>query len=135
MNERFLCRGKKNDGTGWAIGLLIEEGKIAFDAGMNDVPHHVRAFTSKMAFSNVDPATVGQCTGLRDKNGVLVFEGDILKDEIGAGEVKWLAEHCQFVCRTIEPHEYHSFASDGTLVHSEIIGNIHDNPELIGAFL
>ena len=87
----------------------------------------------------VDPKTVGQYTGLTDKNGKKIFEGDIVKREytLWNGETKKTREtqigvvsysnkECGFcfdkVCNLRKPW-------DGDTL--EIIGNIHDNPELL----
>ena len=76
----------------------------------------------------VIPETVGQYTGLTDKNGKKIFEGDII--EVGDGEnaqrVRVFFEDGQFVVS----HYALKLLRDRTL-YSEVIGNIHDNPELM----
>lgn len=83
----------------------------------------------------VDPSTLGECTGLRDKNGKLIFEGDICivstpniaDDEFGV--VKYDDDEAVFI---IDFGTYTiNFCDNINASAVEIIGNIHDNPELL----
>ena len=97
-------------------------------------PHYTRACI------DIIPETLGQFTGLTDKNGLKIFEGDICKfREWERGEMCWvgevLYEHQQFIisggpneeCST----EFFLQMSRFIPENIEVIGNIHDNPELL----
>ena len=79
----------------------------------------------------VIPETVGQYTGLTDKNGTKIFEDDIAKNIDGAFLVCWEKEKCAFVMRFLE-YPYETLYLEEMWEDSEVIGNIHDNPELLG---
>ena len=85
-----------------------------------------------------------QCTGLRDKNGKLIFEGDILKvtgsrDASGYGVVEYLQAGCQFFINGYldYPSPYHPRRKGEfhqplqEWLCTEVIGNMYENPELI----
>jgi uncharacterized phage protein (TIGR01671 family) len=83
---------------------------------------------------------IQRCTGLRDKNGNLIFEGDIVKSEFNRGTggnacyidfvVCWAA--CGFYIQYADKSKGDTkFIAYDKLIKSEIIGNIHDNPELL----
>ena len=81
----------------------------------------------------VDPETVGQYTGLTDKNGNKIFEGDIVQNisERKKGIVQWFEEHAAFLIYCQSENTLY-WLYDNDFSNLEVIGNIHDNPELIG---
>jgi len=121
-------RGKQWDNCEWVYGYLMDwAGRPligVYKALGGEATAKDYLFWN---YSPVDPATVGQFTGLRDRNGTEIYEGDIVQDELG--EV-FLVEYVRFgyVLKQIGepwcrfPYEYDEY---------EVIGNIHDNPELL----
>lgn len=124
MQRTIKFRGKRVDTGEWAYGSLETTWNNKTFIWIPQAPLGL--------VIEVDPATVGEFTGMVDKAGREIYEGDICQDKYGIGEVRWLQEHCSFVIRTVNPeHRYFSLQSDGQLKSTEIIGNIHDNPELM----
>ena len=78
---------------------------------------------------SVKPETIGQYTGLSDKNGTKIFEGDILHAAQGNFVVRWSESICSFVAG--EKERMRPCMNSGTMNCCEVIGNIFDNPELI----
>jgi hypothetical protein len=82
--------------------------------------------------AEIDAETIGQYTGLKDKNGVEIYEGDVLADLHGwAYEVQWDDENGRFLGYHNKPRGDTYVCYVGREPKSTIIGNIHDNPELL----
>ena len=87
---------------------------------------------------DVDYNTLGQYTGLTDKNGVKIFEGDIVKcvSRLDYANMIVIFEDGEF--RMVKCENYKTYTTGNgyfsvRCFHKEVIGNIHDNPELVKA--
>lgn len=127
--REILFRGKMPVESKWTYGSLISEANV-FDKRL--VLTHI--YDKDCNEILVDPETVGQYTGLTDKNGVKIFEGDVLEgdldDNLDPG-AKW---RCTVVwgkfgwlCKARQTCPMDEF----DIREGEVIGNIYDNPELI----
>lgn len=134
--KKILFRGKRIDNFEWIDGYFVNiarknsfifTGKIDLNKciGGHLVPEMHAVFSE----------SVGQFTGLTDKNGKKIFEGDIVRcvnrnidEDDGNALIEWDKECSQFEIA------FNSFITDFTNIHSyelEVIGNMSDNPELL----
>ena len=126
--REILFRGKTPDGQ-WICGTGWTEFLNMFPERTGKV-----WLWSDHQWKEIIPETIGQYTGLKDKNGEMIFEGDLIRTtnngfNISKQEMRGIVEYvnCGFVGNR------KNMAQDISLRSSdlEIIGNIHDNPELL----
>lgn len=132
MNREIIFRGKDFLKEEWVYGDLVKtKNFVAIKRTNGDYFHPTQ----------VSPNTVGQYTGLKDKNGKQIFEGDILgyigkrKDNMNKVYRRKVVFHeGMFALLSKELPAYSALnyhcMEDGRSAWS-VIGNIHDNPELI----
>ena len=118
--REILFRGKDVK-ENWHIGLLTKSGNGWYISNSAGIPLDYE----------VIPSTVGQFTGLTDKNGNKIFEGDIVQ---GAWETSFAvyydSDYLQFRAK-VKDNYTREIDYYGNSNYIEIIGNIHDNPELL----
>lgn len=121
--KEILYRGKRVDNGDWGYGYAVKGNDkkyqmfIAASIG-------VGFFTGGIIAYEVIPETVGQFTGLTDKNGNKIFEGDIVESPNGTqGVVEWQNAECAFLVNIGDDWQT---MDDCTY---EVVGNIYDNKE------
>lgn len=131
--REILFRAKREDNGEWVYGYYVH---LPDAAGSVHIMH-VRAQNpdENNNVHYVIPETVGEFTGMTNEDGTRIFEGDIVENiETGMRAlVQYFPEHAAFMlwCRseTVNQIEY---AGEISFFEIQVIGNIHDNPELIG---
>lgn len=113
----------------WQYGHLIEDGGEAFI--INEVIEANEQYITIGSWCPVDPKTIGQSTGLKDKNGKEVFVGDIIKCTRGCPHEVYLEKEYGGTYVGGMPAIYLKGIKEGYAWTGaeEIIGNIYENPE------
>lgn len=144
MDREISFRGKRLDNGEWVYGNLIQMD----EGGSQSFIFPFYKYASSLACNQivsmfmvaVDPTTVGQFTGRCDKNGKKIFEGDIVTypdgdggyeycdETINSGVVTWGDESALFYITNNYSAEFPDMWD--CVDEMEVIGNIHDNPEL-----
>jgi len=146
-------RGKRKNGPEILIGDLVR----ICNGGPCIFPSDDTLGLNSPDYYEIDPATMGQFTGKKDKDGTEIFEGDIFRiEESGDGDVEdqmfyvvivWIQEWCTFGSLLLAS-EYQNYLAHGVEALDEpmfwtytledtdslkhfLCGNIHQNPELL----
>lgn len=145
MQNRYLFRGKRIDNGEWVIGNCIDDG-VTGQVFIHTVGNSVNESDKvgeegclQFVAFEVAPTTICQCTGLKDKNGNLIWENDIVaywdsySTESGLaeadciGKVVWDDETISFqVTNRLSAESYEVLGDE-----CSVIGNVFDNPELL----
>lgn len=138
--RQIKFRGKRHNGE-WVYGSVVYSSNSVVAIHYEIDTGAVRRFD----WCYVDPDTVGQFTGLYDRNGKEIYEGDIVKTRLSKnffGIVTWHTDGYFFFDTSNGEWKRWSdgyrpagemlrLRCDGTCVDFEVIGNIYDNPELL----
>jgi len=143
MENRFLFRGKRIDNGEWVKGNLIRsnDAEVGYEAIIiptNDSNMYTKGGSiGDLGFENwhrVNETTICQCTGLKDKNGKLIWENDIANcmDAECCGYIGWNESEAGFYFNVLLEdgrfEEEHIYDYQDCM---EVIGNNFDNPELL----
>lgn len=120
-------RGKRVDNGEWVYGSLLDEDKIVCKV----IDWNEDYFNTEYWW-RVIPETVGQFTGLLDKNGKEIYEGDIVKE-------RWnnytpIYQNAIYMAYNVDKINDPYVSTQFNVIWRngcEVIGNIHDNPELL----
>ena len=129
--REILFRGKSLDNGEWVEGYLY-----ITHTGTHEIGSYNAETNIERLASTAIPSTVGQYTGLKDKNGKRIFEGDIVKtsDITHEGVIQIPGESFEIAMRKecwvmVAGEDWDFLEKNHECI--EVIGNIHDNPEML----
>ena len=132
MEDRYLCKAKRKDNGEWVIGFYAYINKKHYiytgqliRSGLYDIAERFE----------VDPSTICQCTGLKDKNSNLIWENDIVRTIYDGIEhiyqVIWDKSELDFKATNGKEFYKSNFEYLPCCEEVEVIGNIFENKELL----
>lgn len=141
MEDRYLSKAKRLDNGEWVQGYYVK----GLDVFTNCEEAHIIFEPNTMFYSSgetdgwykVDPSTICRCTGLKDKNGKLIWENDIIecknRKHNFQTQIEWDAYCAGFIFQDTETSAVglDAITANGLYSESKVIGNIFDNPELV----
>ena len=125
-------RAKKRNSDKWIYGNYAKMGveDREFIMEYHDIDSkELNRGEYQITYTEVNPETVGQFTGLHDKNGKEIYEGDICKCN-GVFKIIWYDDWCRFAVVSANGCLFYNVEKDSAK-YFEVIGNCHDNPELL----
>lgn len=145
MEDRYLFKAKRVDNGEWVKGALVYDDRDKLYRIITEIDYSTGTCLTTDNAPRVDKSTICQCTGLKDKNGKLIWENDIIKTfdageeccmskiifadtSLGYGwkttDIKSLSKYNNNLFKEVS---FGSFDSKS----AEIVGNIFDNAELL----
>lgn len=127
MEREIIFRGKRVDNGEWVYGDLIYK-----------IEHHIKSEIPSMhyddkkeqfgQFVDVIPKSVGQYTGLKDRNGIRIFEGDWIQVCAGyVSKIIWSNTDACFISKYSHPEDpEYLLLCDINVGKCEVVGNIHE---------
>ena len=142
MEDKYLVKAKRTDNREWVVGGLVRYGFTG-----KEKYYIVPDYASDLYAIEIDPNTICQCTGLRDKNDNLIWENDIIyksfytdydayaNSEAYTGRIQyedggWSVEITKPDGNVCVSPIIEMIAYSKDIEYCEVIGNIFDNPEL-----
>lgn len=129
-------RGKRKDNGEWVYGGFMQTPEATFVVDYSTVVQKAKdGYPTVYDVVEVIPETVGQFTSLKDKQGIEIYEGDIViiirlddnKTEIAF--IEWSDDDCSF-CYSVGKQRRCVYRVTENMM-PEVIGNIHESPELL----
>lgn len=151
--REILFRGREVKSGNWVNGFYMKHINrtpcVVGDSVKNKDVEHIILFDAfsdwnmprGIDYVHVDPSTIGQYTGMKDRNGKMIFEGDIISarlDEVFPEDetlvfVEWIDDRwaVRYINSPDGDYDDFDFFDTFTIDGFTIVGNIHDNPELL----
>ena len=123
--REILFRGKRIDNGEWVQGYPCRYGWIG-----KEKDYIIPDYASALYTAEIDPETIGQYTGIVDKYGMKIFEGDIVWNDYdnGKGKVEWDNDMAKFIIT------FSTFTIDFENIYGnelDVIGNVYDHPDIL----
>lgn len=137
--REILFRGKRIDNGEWVDGYLLDDGMVEvehyFVGRIVVEPYKGTACDdwtiNGIDFCEIDPETICQYTGLKDKNGNRIWENDIVSGYFNHKKITGFIKYGSNAVYYIEREGSYGIHLDNSEDWLEVIGNIFDNPELL----
>ena len=135
MNDKYLYRAKRTDNGEWVEGCLLIIDDSEYRIATSCLQGDVKELLNVCAYE-VDPSTICQCTGLKDKNGKKIWENDVVEawsqGRCAIGKIKHRIDGTWIMYPAWQNGEmWYLLPNDDGITTVEVIGNIFDNPELL----
>lgn len=131
MEDRYLFKAQRLNNEEWVEGALVYDNKDELYRIITEIDYSTGTCVATEKAPRIERFTACQCTGLKDRNGKLIWENDIVRCGLGKVIVRW--NEAQWKVKKCDDDfmwykDLYFWVSDG---NAEVIGNIFDNKELL----
>ena len=133
-DNMYLYRAKRLDNGEWVQGYLVYDNRDKLYRIIMEIQYSTGTCITTDNAPRVDSSTICQCTGLKDKNGKLIWENDIVKGKYYDGgkayeHIGQIKYYCQSY-KVVGINQYKGYHAELDGLY-ETVGNIFDNPQLL----